>query len=83
MEIGFCSLDQLFLFENMDNSGYFPNGKEFSLRKADIENNLSTDIKLYQQSFIINSVVSSTTDFKGLRRLMTFRTFELEREDQN
>jgi hypothetical protein len=48
MEIGLCSKDQSFLFENMDKSGFFPNGKKTSLRKADIEDNLRTDIKLYQ-----------------------------------
>jgi len=44
MEIGLCSLDHPFLFANMDNIGFFPNGKETSLRKAEFENNLRTDI---------------------------------------
>jgi hypothetical protein len=84
MEIGLFSLDHSFLFENMDNSGFFPNGKETSLRKSEIENNLRTDIKLYQISFNINSVVSSSpTDFEGLRRLMALRLSESETEAQD
>jgi hypothetical protein len=46
MEIGLCSLAHSFLFENMDSSSFFPNGKETSLRKAEFKNNLRTDIKL-------------------------------------
>jgi len=68
----------------MDNSGFFPNGREKSMRKPEFENNLRTDIKLHQQSFIINSVVSSSpTDYECLRRLMAFRSCESETEAQN
>jgi len=54
------------------------------MRKPEFENNLRTDIKLHQQSFIINSVVSSgPTDYECLRRLMAFRSCESETEAQN
>jgi len=84
MEICLFSLDHSFLIESMGKIGLFPNGKETSLRKAEFENNLRTDIKLYQQSFNIHSVVSSNpTDFEGLRRLMAFRSRESQTEAQN
>lgn len=83
MEICLCSLDHSFLFQNMGNSGLFPDGMETSMRKAEIENNLRTDIKLYQEPFNINSVVSSPTDFEGLRRLMAYRSCESQAEAQN
>jgi hypothetical protein len=84
MEICLCSLDHSFLTENMGNSGFFANGKETSRRKAEIETNLRTGIKLYQQSSNINSVVlSSSTDFEGLKRLMAFTSCESQPEPQN
>lgn len=81
MEFGLLPLDHPLIIENLENSGFFPKGKETSLRKAEFENNLRTDIKLCQKSLNINTVVSSSPiDFEGLRRLMAFGSCESQTE---